>query len=82
MDLATLQTLLQVGWPGIVTVACGILWKQYATVQAARVDDMKAVLTVELADIKQRLAVIENDLRIARTAQAVSASLDGQNMPG
>lgn len=73
--LASLQTLLQLGWPAIVTLACVVLWRSLAAVQDARMDDMKHVLTADLVDIHARLTSIEDELKITRVRAAILPSV-------
>jgi len=51
MDLQTLKTILEMGWPALVTVAIFFLARQYmATVES------------EIAYLRERIALLESEL--------------------
>jgi len=58
MDVPTLRSLLELGWPAIVTVAFYFLARQYIAstdAQIARLWDRVATLETELIKVKQQL---------------------------
>lgn len=65
MDLSTLKTLLEMGWPALVTVAIFFLARQYMnTVESeiAYLRDRISTLEAELISVKAKL--LDDHLRL------------------
>lgn len=73
MSSDQLQTLLSLPLQGLLLVACVTLWRAYNAAQNARVDDLKQNYEKGLADLRTRVALLEDHAGI-HALNAVNSS--------
>jgi len=68
--VSQLKDLLNLGWPAIATAAAWVFWRAYAASAQARIDDMKELLKSDIQDIRARVLVIENEVKLSKSVSA------------